>query len=44
MSTPQDSPRIFKLKARRTKQLAAWRVKQAAKAAAAGADTAKKTK
>ncbi len=35
MSTPQDSPRKYKLKQRRTKQLAAWREKQAAKAAAA---------
>ena len=44
MATAQDSPRIFKLKARRTKQLAAWRVKQAAKLATAGADTTTKAK
>jgi len=30
MSTPQDSPKRRKQKARRTKQLAAWREKQAA--------------
>lgn len=29
MSTPQDSPRRRKQKARRTKQLAEWRIKQA---------------
>jgi hypothetical protein len=39
MSTPQDSPRRRKQKARRTKQLAEWREKQAAK----GATPAKKT-
>jgi len=30
MSTPQDSPRRRKQKARRTKQLDEWRLKQAA--------------
>jgi hypothetical protein len=30
MSTPQDSPRRRKQKARRTKQLAEWREKEAA--------------
>jgi hypothetical protein len=30
MSTPQDSPKRRKQKARRTKQLADWREKQAA--------------
>jgi len=30
MSTAQDSPRRYKQKARRTKQLAAWRVKKEA--------------
>ena len=30
MSTPQDSPRRRKQKARRTKQLAEWRLKKAA--------------
>ncbi|WP_394829751.1 hypothetical protein [Pendulispora albinea] len=34
MSTPQDSPRRNKKKARRTKQLAEWRVKNEAKLAA----------
>lgn len=34
MSTPQDSPRRRKQKARRTKQLAEWREKQATKKAA----------
>lgn len=29
MSTPQDSPRRRKQKARRTKQLAEWRIKKA---------------
>lgn len=33
MSTPQDSPKRKKQKARRTKQLADWREKQAAAAA-----------
>jgi hypothetical protein len=36
MSTPQDSPRRRKQKARRTKQLAEWRVKQE-KTASSGA-------
>lgn len=35
MSTPQDSPRRRKQKARRTKQLAEWRDKQTKKAGAA---------
>jgi hypothetical protein len=54
MSTPQDSPRRRKQKARRTKQLAEWREKQAAggkagkaaaseKAGASPKKTAKKT-
>lgn len=34
MSTPQDSPRRRRQKARRTKQLAVWREKQAAVASA----------
>ena len=38
MSTPQDSPRRRKQKARRTKQLDEWRLK---KATAAGAGAAK---
>ncbi len=33
MTTPQDSPRRRKQKARRTKQLAEWREKKAAQAA-----------
>jgi hypothetical protein len=33
MSTPQDSPRRYKQKARRSKQLAEWRKKQAKKGA-----------
>jgi hypothetical protein len=37
MSTAQDSPRRYKQKARRTKQLAQWREKQAQAAAAAPA-------
>jgi hypothetical protein len=37
MSTPQDSPRRRKQKARRTKQLAEWRAKKAG----AGAKTEK---
>lgn len=48
MSTPQDSPRRRKQKARRTKQLAEWRAKKDAsgkgepkKAAKAGAKTKK---
>ncbi len=35
MSTPQDSPRRRKQKARRTKQLAEWREKQASSGAKA---------
>lgn len=35
MSTPQDSPKRRKQKARRTKQLADWREKKAAAGAAA---------
>jgi hypothetical protein len=35
MSTAQDSPRKYKKKARRTKQLAEWRAKQEAKKAVA---------
>jgi hypothetical protein len=31
MSTPQDSPRRYKQKARRSKQLAQWREKNQAK-------------
>jgi hypothetical protein len=34
MSTPQDSPKRKKQKARRTKQLAAWREKKATSPAA----------
>ncbi len=41
MSTPQDSPRRRKQKARRTKQLAEWREKQATKPAAAKPAAAK---
>ncbi len=37
MSTPQDSPKRRKQKARRTKQLAEWRVKQVKGGATAGA-------
>ncbi|HTQ47522.1 MAG TPA: hypothetical protein VMI75_32425 [Polyangiaceae bacterium] len=36
MSTPQDPPRRRKQKARRTKQLAQWREKNAAKKEAKG--------
>ena len=43
MSTAQDPPVRRKQKVRRTKQLAAWRVKNAAKPAAAPAAPAKKT-
>jgi hypothetical protein len=43
MSTPQDSPRRRKQKARRTKQLADWRAKKAA-AGAKGESAAKKSK
>ncbi|MBS2016911.1 MAG: hypothetical protein JST00_28755 [Deltaproteobacteria bacterium] len=39
MSTPQDSPRRKKQKARRTKQLEEWRLK---KAAAGGSKTESK--
>ena len=42
MSTPQDSPRRRKQKARRTRQLAEWREKQAAKGAT-GSSEKKKT-
>jgi hypothetical protein len=35
MSTPQDSPRKYKLRKRRIKQLAEWREKQLKAAAAA---------
>lgn len=35
MSTPQDSPRRRKQKARRTKQLAEWRAKKASSGAKA---------
>lgn len=45
MSTPQDSPKRNKQKARRTKQLAEWRAKKAAsgeKAAAPKKAAAKK--
>ncbi|AKV01916.1 hypothetical protein AKJ09_08579 [Labilithrix luteola] len=41
MSTPQDSPKRRKQKARRTKQLAAWREKKAAEGTTA-APAAKK--
>ena len=41
MTTPQDSPRRRKQKARRTKQLNEWRIKKATEGAAAPA--AKKT-
>jgi hypothetical protein len=34
MTTPQDSPRRYKQKARRSKQLQEWREKQAAKGGA----------
>jgi hypothetical protein len=37
MSTPQDSPRRRKQKARRTKQLAEWRIKKATEGAKPGA-------
>jgi hypothetical protein len=42
MSTPQDPPVRRKQKARRTKQLAAWRAKKEAAAPAAEQSTAKK--
>ena len=41
MSTPQDSPRRRKQKARRTKQLDEWRLKKATAAAAGGAKAEK---
>ena len=41
MATAQDSPRRFKQKARRTKQLMAWRLKQAEAAQTAPADAKK---
>jgi len=41
MTTPQDPPVRRKQKVRRTKQLAAWRVKNAAKKAAAPAGAEK---
>jgi hypothetical protein len=43
MSTPQDPPKRNKQKARRTKKLAAWRDKQAAKPAEGAAKSAKKS-
>jgi len=39
MSTPQDSPKRRKQKARRTKQLAEWRVKKAAEGTKAAPKT-----
>jgi hypothetical protein len=42
MSTPQDSPRRRKQKARRTKQLDEWRLKKATAAAASGGEKAEK--
>jgi hypothetical protein len=41
MTTPQDSPRRRKQKARRTKQLNEWRIKKAS-AGTAGAGATKK--
>jgi hypothetical protein len=41
MTTPQDPPVRRKQKARRTKQLAAWRAKNAAKKEATGPETKK---
>lgn len=41
MSTPQDSPRRRKQKARRTKQLDEWRLKKATAAASPGAEAKK---
>lgn len=41
MSTPQDSPRRRKQKARRTKQLAEWRLKKATAAGASGGEAKK---
>ncbi len=44
MTTPQDSPRRRKQKARRTKQLDEWRLKKATAAGGTSAETpAKKT-
>jgi hypothetical protein len=42
MSTPQDSPRRRKQKARRTKQLDEWRLKKATAAASGGEKAEKK--
>lgn len=42
MTTPQDSPRRRKQKARRTKQLNEWRIKKATEGAAAPAAPAAK--
>jgi len=42
MSTPQDSPKRRKQKARRTKQLAEWREKKATAGGAATKKTEKK--
>jgi len=42
MSTPQDSPRRRKQKARRTKQLDEWRLKKATAAGSAEKPAAKK--
>jgi hypothetical protein len=44
MTAPQDSPRRRKQKARRTKQLAAWREKQTTEKAAAPKATKPKAK
>jgi len=44
MTTPQDSPKRRKQKARRTRQLAEWRLKQAEKGATAAPAAEKKTK
>jgi hypothetical protein len=43
MSTPQDSPKRRKQKARRTKQLAAWREKQVTAEGAGAPAKPKKT-
>jgi len=42
MSTPQDSPRRRKQKARRTKQLQEWRIKNASQPKAETADKSAK--
>ncbi len=42
MTTPQDSPRRRKQKARRTKQLNEWRIKKATEGTAAPAAAPKK--